>query len=109
MRGRTIKPASGLLPGGRVPVALIDSVLAALPSPNTRRAYSHAIREMYAFSAGRQVTRALLLEWRAALLTKISPATVNLELCAVRRLVREARRVGAIDGQEAAELLELRG
>jgi integrase len=90
-------------------VALINSVLASLPSPNTRRSYNRAIRELYVFSAGRPVTRALLLEWRAALLTRISPATVNLQLCAIRRLVREARRVGAIEGQEAAELLEVRG
>jgi integrase len=92
-----------------VPVALINSVLAALPSPNTRREYNRSIREMYTFSAGRPVTRALLLEWRAALLTKISPATVNLKLSAIRRLVREARRTGAIDGQEEAELVGIRG
>jgi len=64
---------------------------------------------MYAFAGGRPITRALLLEWRAALVTKISPATVNLQLSAIRRLVREARRVGAIDGQQAAELIEVGG
>jgi integrase len=109
MRGLTIKPAPGLLVDGGPPTALIDLLLAALPSPNTRRAYRHAISELFSYAAGRQVTRALLLEWRAALATRISAATVNLQLSAVRRLVREARRSGAIDGHEAAELLEVRG
>jgi integrase len=109
MRGRTIKPAAGLLVRGSKPTALIDLVLASLPSPNTRRAYRHAIEDLFTFSAGRPVTLALLLEWRAALATRISSATVNLQLSAVRRLVREARRTGVIDGQEASELLEVKG
>jgi integrase len=109
MRGQAIKPAPGLLVGGHTPTALIDLVLAALPSRNTRRAYRLAIRQLFTFSAGRPVTRGLLLEWRAALAMKISAATVNLQLSAVRKLVREARRTGAIDGQEASELLEVPG
>ncbi len=103
------KPATGLLTRGTIPTSLVDSVLASLTSPNTRESYAKGIADVYAFAAGRKVTLGLLYDWRLAMSEKLSAATVNVRLTAVRKLVREAKRVGFIDDREANELLEIEG
>jgi hypothetical protein len=51
------------------------------------------------------LSRALLMEYRAAMLEKkLSASTVNVRLSAVRKLVGEAQRNGIIDAEEAANL-----
>jgi integrase len=104
-----IKPAPGLLTRGGTPTALVDLVLAAVPSPNTRRSYARAIEDLYAYAAGRPITLVLLLEWRTAMAGTLSTSTVNTRIAAVRTLVRGAQRSGAIDVQEAWELLSVEG
>jgi len=109
MRGPTIKPATGLLTRGAPPAALIDLVLASLPSPNTRRSYAKGIADLYAFAAGRAVTYPLLLEWRSAMAATLTTATVNARITAVRRLVREAYQSRMIGAEEERELLRIDG
>ena len=49
------------------------------------------------------LSRALLMEYRAAMLEKkLSASTVNVRLSAVRKLIGEAQRNGIIDAEEAA-------
>jgi site-specific recombinase XerD len=51
------------------------------------------------------LSRALLMEYRAAMLEKkLSASTVNVRLSAVRKLVGEAQRNGIIDAERAANL-----
>jgi hypothetical protein len=54
---------------------------------------------MFAFAAGRPLTRALLQEWKASI-DALAPSTVNVKLSAVRRLIGEARRNGPIGAEE---------
>ena len=50
-------------------------------------------------------SRALLMEYRAAMLEKkLSASTVNVRLSAVRKLIGEAQRNGIIGAEEAANL-----
>jgi hypothetical protein len=59
-------------------------VLDAVPSPHTRRDYAKALDDLFAFCASRPLSRALLLEWRAAV-ESLSPSTINVRLSAVRK------------------------
>jgi integrase len=104
------KPAPWLLSGDPSTTALVNLVLASVPSPNTRRSYAKGIADLLAFTDGRLVTRILLLEWRAAMKSAGRKAsTVNLRISAARALVREARGSGAIDAAQAFDLLSVGG
>ncbi len=81
-------------------------VLDSVASPHSRRNYAKAIDDLFAFSAGRPLSRALLMEYRAAM-GALSPSTVNVRLSAVRKLVLEARKNGLIGVEEAANLTEV--
>ena len=81
-------------------------VLDSVTSPNTRRSYALTLDELFDFSAGRPLTRALLQEWKATM-DALAPSTVNVKLSAVRRLVGEARRNGLIGAEEAANLSDI--
>ncbi len=70
-------------------------VLDSVASPHSRRNYAKAIDDLFAFSAGRPLSRALLMEYRATM-GALSPSTVNVRLSAVRKLVLEARKNGLI-------------
>jgi len=81
-------------------------VLDSVASPHSRRNYAKAIDDLFAFSAGRPLSRALLMEYRATM-DALSPSTVNVRLSAVRKLVLEARKNGLIGVEEAANLTEV--
>lgn len=87
-------------------VLLKQMVLDSVTSPNTRRSYSLALNELFAFSTGRSLSRALLQQWKASM-DALAPSTVNVKLSAVRRLVREARRNGLISAEDAANLSDI--
>ena len=84
-------------------VLLKQMVLDSVTSPNTRRSYALTLDKLFAFSAGRALTRALLQEWKASM-EALAPSTINVKLSAVRRLVGEARRNGLISAEGAANL-----
>jgi hypothetical protein len=75
-------------------------------SPNACRSYALTLDELFAFSAGRPLARALLQEWKASM-DALAPSTINVKLSAVRRLVREARRNGLIGAEETANLSDI--
>jgi integrase len=81
-------------------------VLDSVASPHSRRNYAKALDDLFAFSAGRPLSRALLMEYRAAM-DALSPSTVNVRLSAIRKMVFEARKNGMIGAEEAANLTEV--
>jgi len=96
----TQTPENGLVEAQqRLRRMVLDSVL----SPNSRRNYAKAIDDLFALSAGRPLTRALLMEYRASM-EALAPSTINVRLSAVRKLVAEARQNGLIGVEDAASL-----
>jgi hypothetical protein len=61
-------------------------VLDSVASPHSRRNYAKALNDLFAFSSGRPLSRALLMEYRATM-DALSPSTVNVRLSAVRKMV----------------------
>jgi site-specific recombinase XerD len=86
---------------------LKQMVLDSVTSPNTRLSYARTMDEMFAFSAGRPLTRALLQEWKASM-DALALSTVNVKLSAVRRLVGEARRNGADHAANLSDIPNVR-
>ncbi len=82
-------------------------VLNSVASEHSKRNYAKALDEVFTLCANRSqgLSRALLMEYRAAMLEKkLSASTVNVRLSAVRKLVGEAQRNGIINAEEAANL-----
>ena len=73
---------------------------------DTRRNYGKALDDLFLLAAGRPLSRALLMEYRAAM-EALSPSTVNVRLSAVRKMVSEARKNGMLGAEEAANLTEV--
>jgi integrase len=101
---------AGLLPAPASTSGLTEAqarlrgmVLDAVTSPHSRRNYAKALDDLFAFAAGRSLTRALLLEWRASM-SGLAPSTVNVRLSAVRKLVGEAHKNGMLGSEEAEHL-----
>ena len=78
-------------------------VLDTLPSPHSRRNYAKALDDLFAFSAGRPLTRNLLMEYRASI-ESLSASTINVRLSAIRKMVSEARANGMLSAEDAANL-----
>jgi integrase len=100
------------------PVAPCPSSLATLRtmlcnsvvSVHTRRAYAKAFDDIFTLASGRPISRALLYEYRASMLEDgLSAATVNQRLCAIRKLVDEARENGLLDPAEAVRISSVPG
>ena len=85
---------------------LRQMVLDSVVSEHSKRNYAKALDDLFLFAASRPLTRALLMEWRAAM-NKLSPSTVNVRLSAMRKLVTEARRNGMLGAEDAANLTEV--
>jgi hypothetical protein len=86
---------------------LRDAVLNSVASEHSKRNYAKALVKGYALCEERKqpLSRALLMEYRAAMLEKrLSASTVDVRLSAVRRLIGEAQRNRVIGAEEAANL-----
>ena len=86
---------------------LREMVLNSVVSDHSKRNYAKALDEVFALCEERKqpLSRALLMEYRAAMLEKgLSASTVNVRLSAVRKLIGEAQRNGIIGAEEAANL-----
>jgi len=86
---------------------LREMVLNSVASEHSKRNYAKALDEVFALCEARQqpLSRALLMEYRAAMLEKkLGASTVNVRLSAVRKLIGEAQRNGIIGAEEAANL-----
>ncbi len=86
------------------------SVLDAVTAENSKRSYALALDELSAFSRerGEPFTRTLILAFRAHMLERqLSPATINVRLSAVRKLVNEAKRAGVLGAEEASQMTDV--
>ena len=86
---------------------LREMVLNSVASEHSKRNYAKALDEVFTLCANRSqgLSRALLMEYRAAMVEKkLSASTVNVRLSAVRKLIGEAQRNGIIGAEEAANL-----
>jgi integrase len=98
--------AGGTPPGAGLAEAqqrLRRMVVDSLPSPHSRRNYAKALDDLFAFSAGRPLTRELLMEYRASI-ESLSASTINVRLSAIRKMVSEARKNGMLSAEDAASL-----
>ena len=87
--------------------ALREMVPNPVVSEHSKRNYAKALDEVFTLCATRSegLSRALLMEYRAAMLEKkLSASTVNVRLSAVRKLVGEAQRNGVIGAEDAANI-----
>jgi site-specific recombinase XerD len=88
--------------------ALRKMVLNSVASEHSKRNYANALDEVFALCEERKqpLSRALLMEYRAAMLEKkLSASTVNVRLSAVRKLIGAAQRNGIIGAEGAANSL----
>ncbi len=86
------------------------TVLNGVASDNSKRNYALALDELAAFCAQQRepVSRALLLEFKAALLARdLSASTINVKLSAIRKLVDEAKRAGVLGSEEASQMSDI--
>ena len=81
-------------------------ILESVVSPHTRRNYAKAVNDLFALSAGRPLTRSLLMGYRATM-AGLSSSTVNVRLSAIRKMVWEARKNGMLGAEESANLTEV--
>ena len=81
-------------------------VMDSVQSIHSKRNYAKALDDLFAFSASRPLSRALLMEYRTTI-DHLSPSTINVRLSAIRKLVSEARRNGMIGLEEAANLSDV--
>jgi integrase len=81
-------------------------VLDSVQSIHSKRNYAKALDDLFAFSASRPLSRALLMEYRTSM-ENFSPSTINVRMSAIRKLVGEARRNGLIGLEEAANLTDV--
>src|ERR1700731_3472112 len=89
---------------------LREMVLNSVASEHSKRNYAKALDEIFALCEMRQqpLSRALLMEYRAALVEKkLSASTVNVRLSAIRKLVDEAQRNGILDAEQAAKMTDV--
>lgn len=102
-------PDDAPTPGGSLVEAqrrLRQMVLDTLPSPHSRRNYAKALDDLFTFSAGRPLTRALLMEYRASI-ESLAASTINVRLSAIRRMVSEAQKNGMLLAEEAGHLTDI--
>jgi integrase len=102
---QVVQPASPLPVDPRL-LELKRMVLDSVVSANSKRNYAQALDGLFLFAAGRPLTRALLMEWRATM-EEHAPSTVNVRLSAMRKMVTEARRNGMLGAEEAANLTDV--
>jgi integrase len=87
---------------------LRQMVLDAVVSEHSKRNYAKALDDLFAFAAGRAISRPLLMEYRASMLEKgLSASTVNMRLAAMRKLIGEARRNGMLDAETATQMADV--
>jgi integrase len=84
----------------------------AVVSPHSRRAYAKALDDFLALCADirQPICRASLMAYRARMIDQgLSASTINQRLCAMRKLVSEARDNGLLDALEAERILTVPG
>jgi integrase len=87
--------------------AAIELVTNSLTSEHSKRAYTKALTDFLAWRAGREVTKALVNEYKQTLTG--SPASINLRMSAIRKLATEAADNGLLDQTIANGIKRVQG
>jgi len=106
----SILPVLHMLPEEDAIAEIIRTVLLGVTAQLTQRSYARALGELLHLARERRqpLSRELILAYRASLVErKLAASTINVRLSAVRKLIDEARRRGALGAQEAAELADV--
>ncbi len=89
------------------------SVLNSLASLQSRRSYQHAMEEFidwYCSEPRLALNRGVVLRYRLQLETQqLAPATINVRLAAVRRLVYEAADTGLLSSELVSGIRRVKG
>ena len=85
---------------------LRQMVLDSVQSIHSKRNYAKALDDLFIFCASQPLSRALLMEYRSQI-EHLAPSTINVRMSAIRKLVGEARRLGVIGSEEAANLTDV--
>ena len=98
---------------GNDPFALTDAqirlrqvVLDSVKSQNSKRNYGKALDSLFRFCASQPLYREILLAWKASM-DGLSPSTINVRLSAARKLISEARKMGLLTHEDAANLTDV--
>lgn len=87
---------------------LIPSVRDAVISPCTKRSYASSLAAFIKWNDGAELTRPRVLEYRQSLLDRgLASASVNLALCAIRKLAEEAALQGYLDERTAYQIRDI--
>lgn len=82
-----------LTPAPLIPVQLLEMLKNSLPSEHSKRAYTAAVSEFFAWCCANSVgefSKRTVQEYRAALLSRrLAASSVNVRLCAIRKLAAE--------------------
>jgi len=93
--------------------SIVALATAHLRSPHSKRAYGQAVLEFMAWCANTgtsQLTKGSVHAYIGELnRLRMSPATVNLALCAIRRLASELAEIGLMSNESAAKIMRIRG
>jgi integrase len=91
----------------------VETALNSVSAENTKRAYSRCLRQFLAWiqtQAEPRLERGAVQRYRVVLESrKLSPATINQTLAAIRTLAREAGAQGLIPGADALAIEKIRG
>lgn len=77
-----------------------------MKSRNSKRNYGKALDSLFRFCASQPLYRETLLAWKASM-TALSPSTINVRLSAARKLISEARKMGVLTHEDAANLTDV--
>ena len=107
-------PPATLVPAAASPAPLVDLVLDGLASEHSRRAYRRALGEFFTWypsnASGEGFTRATVQRYRSHLADrKLSAASINLALAALRKLATEAASNELLSPEAAAAILRVSG
>ena len=107
-------PPATLVPAATSPAPLVDLVLDGLASEHSRRAYRRALGEFFTWypsnASGEGFTRATVQRYRSHLADrKLSAASINLALAALRKLATEAASNELLSPEAAAAILRVSG
>lgn len=102
-------PAPVHLTFDRSTTDLVRLLLASLPSAHTRRSYDLSFRDLEKFADGEPITAKVLVDWRSAMAARMSIASANVRLVAIRTLVDQAQSAGLLAGDAAAAMRKVRG
>jgi integrase len=88
---------------------LRQAILDQLTSAHSRRAYAQALDSFLTWLGTQPLNRAALLRYRATLVDRLSPSSINLHLAVIRKLAAEAAERRVLAPEVAAGIRNIRG